>query len=213
MYDRFIPVPRLVFLRLFFREHGETRCIFINEELYEVQTHWGWFRLDEGAYRDFLAGKLWITWKPGKPTTPGPIDETAQALPPNVTEEAVRLRDAAAKRDVCLFLRERFPGAEAEIPYRARMKDVLIEEMALTVRSSNSLMRAGAGTFGTLWELLQRENGLRSVRNLGQKSEQEVLHSFFNACYALLRPGEQAAFWQGVLDRQCFSPISTDHFV
>ena len=176
------------------------RSIFIYEEFYEVQTHWGWFRLDEGAYRDFLAGKLWITWKPGKPITPGPIDETAQALPPNVTEEAVRLRDAAAKRDVCLFLRERFPGVEVEIPYRTRMKDVSIDEMALTVRSSNGLMCAGARTFGALRELLLRENGLRSVRNLGLKSEQEILHAFFNACYALLRPGKQAAFWQGVLD-------------
>ncbi len=176
------------------------RCIFIYEEYYEVRTRWGWFRLDEGAYRDYLAGRLWITWTPGTQNTPAPIDETAQVLPPNVTEDAVRLRDAAAKRDVCLFLRERFPGMEVEIPYRLRMKDVSIEEMALTVRSSNGLMRAGAKTFGALRELLLRENGLRSVRNLGQKSEQEILHGFFNACYALLRPGEQAAFWQGVLD-------------
>ncbi len=178
------------------------RCIFINEEYYEVHTPWGWFRLDEGAYRDYLAGKLWIAWSPGKANAPGPIDEAAQALPPDVTEEAVRLRDAAAKRDVCLFLRERFPGVEVEIPYRARMKDVSIDEMALTMRSSNGLMRAGAKTFGALRELLLRENGLRSVRNLGQKSEQEILHGFFNVCYALLRPGEQAAFWQRVLDNE-----------
>jgi hypothetical protein len=44
------------------------------------------------------------------------------------------------------------------------------------------------------------ENGLRAVRNLGQKSEQEILHYFFNACYAMLRPSEQAVFWQGVLE-------------
>ena len=62
------------------------------------------------------------------------------------------------------------------------------------------LMRAGAKSFGALRELLMRENGLRSVRNLGLKSEQEILHSFFNACYAMLRPGEQAMFWQGALD-------------
>ena len=38
-----------------------------NDTWYEVKTHWGWFRLDEGAYRDYLQGKLWITWKPGRP--------------------------------------------------------------------------------------------------------------------------------------------------
>ncbi len=59
------------------------------------------------------------------------------------------------------------------------MKDIPIDEVLLTVRSSNGLMRAGAKTFGALHELLLRENGLRSVRNLGQKSEQEILHSFF----------------------------------
>lgn len=89
------------------------------------------------------------------------------------------------------FLREHFPGAEVEIPYRVRMKDVPIDEMSLTVRSSNGLMRAGTKTFGALHELMLMENGLRAVRNLGQKSEQEILHYFFNACYAMLRPGEQ----------------------
>lgn len=172
----------------------------LHEEFYDVHTHWGWFRLDEGAYRDYLAGKLWITWVPGKPNSPEIQGQDAQALPPDVTEAAVRLRDASAKQDVCLFLREHFPGAEVDIPYRSRMKDVPIDEMALTVRSSNGLMRAGAKSFGALRELMLRENGLRSVRNLGQKSEQEIFHNFFNACYAMLRPGEQAAFWQRMLE-------------
>ena len=174
----------------------------LHEEFYDVHTYWGWFRLDEGAYRDYLAGKLWINWIPGKPNPSVDPDHNTQALPPDVTEEAVRLRDVAAKRDTCLFLREHFPGAEVEIPYRDRMKEIPIEEMSLTVRSSNGLMRAGAKTFGALRELMLRENGLRSVRNLGQKSEQEILHNFFNACYAMLRPGEQAVFWQRVLDEK-----------
>lgn len=36
------------------------------EEKHQVQTHWGSFLLDEGAYRDYLLGKLWITWVPGR---------------------------------------------------------------------------------------------------------------------------------------------------
>ncbi len=178
------------------------RCIFIIEESYKVHTYRGWFRLDCGAYQDYLAGKLWITWVPGDQTASKPLEESLQALPPNITDEAVRLRDAAANRDICFFLREHFPGAEAEIPYRVRMKDVPIDEMSQTVRSSNGLMRAGAKTFGALHELMLRDNGLRAIRNLGQKSEQEILHSFFNSCYAMLRPGEQAVFWQGVLETE-----------
>ena len=58
------------------------------------------------------------------------------------------------------------------------MKDKPIDELALSVRSSNGLMRANAGTFGRLWELLSRETGLRSVRNLGAKSEAEIQKCF-----------------------------------
>ena len=35
------------------------------DESYVVRTHLGCFRLDRGAYEDYLAGKLWITWIPG----------------------------------------------------------------------------------------------------------------------------------------------------
>lgn len=34
------------------------------EKFYEVETYWGWFRLDEGAFQDYLDKKLWITWIP-----------------------------------------------------------------------------------------------------------------------------------------------------
>ncbi len=185
-------------MRLFSREYGEKRCIFIYEEFYEVSTPWGWFRLDEGAWRDYRAGKLWIGWVPGKPAAPAPAQEQ-DPLPPEVGAEALRLRDAA-REDAFLLWQRRFPGARPCAPYKARMRTVPIGELALSVRSSNGLMRAGAADFGRLWEVMNREGGLRSVRNLGERSESEILRCFFNACYQLLRPGEQAAFWQQTLD-------------
>ena len=66
---------------------------------------------------------------------------------------------------------------------------------------TNGLMRANAGTFGRLWELLSRETGLRSVRNLGAKSEAEIQKCFFDGCYLSLSPGEQASYWQLMLNR------------
>ena len=183
----------------------------LHEEFYEVHTYWGWFRLDEGAYRDYLDEKLWITWVPGKPNSPAIQDQNTQALPPNITAEAVQLRDAAVKRDIYLLLQEHFPGMEVEIPYRTRMRDISIDEMSLSVRSSNGLMRAGASDFGKLWALMNQENGLRAVRNLGLKSEREIIHSFFAACYVQLSSGEQATFWQKMID--CASKSSAeDHF-
>lgn len=72
--------------------------------------------------------------------------------------------------------------------------------MNLTVRSSNGLKRANAGTFGRLRDLLATENGILSVRNLGQKSAREIKQLFFEECYARLLPYEKAQYWQKVLD-------------
>ena len=55
--------------------------------IYEVKTYWGYFRLDEGAYEDYLKGKLWITWVPREHST---AKKTA-APPIHVADEAVAL--------------------------------------------------------------------------------------------------------------------------
>ena len=106
----------------------------------------------------------------------------------------------ASKQGLYASLRSSFPGVQVEIPYKQRMKDLPIDELALSVRASNGLMRANAGTFGRLWDLMAGENGLRAVRNLGEKSEREIKRCFFDACYHFLSINEQAIFWQNVLN-------------
>ena len=81
------------------------------------------------------------------------------------------------------------------------MSNVPIDEMNLSVRSSNGLMRAGASTFGKLRDILERERGLRGIRNLGEKSEKEISIAFISACYQQLTATEKAVFWQQILDK------------
>ena len=51
-----------------------------------------------------------------------------------------------------------------------------IEELNLSVRSYNCLRRAGCNTVGDLLRLLEEDqNGLRQIRNLGSRSEEEIL--------------------------------------
>lgn len=51
-----------------------------------------------------------------------------------------------------------------------------IEELELSVRSYNCLKRAGYHTIGELVKLLQEDrSGLRQIRNLGSRSEAEIL--------------------------------------
>ena len=164
-----------------------------------VTTHWGTFSLDEGSYQDYLAGKLWICWEPGKPQQ---SKQTASSyVPPNVTDRAVALRDQADKVGVLATLHQ-LGMHDALVPFSTRLADLSIDEMNLTVRSSNGLKRANIHTFVTLKEILAVENGLLNIRNIGQKSIKEIKQLFFEECYARLLPYEKAHYWQEVLDSQ-----------
>lgn len=168
-----------------------------NGARYVVTTHWGTFSLDEASYQDYLAGRLWISWNPGKQEQSTP--PSTGYIPPNVTDQAIALREKADKVGVLTTLHQ-LGIHEAIVPYSPRLEDLSIDEMNLTVRSSNGLKRANAGTFGRLRDLLATENGILSVRNLGQKSAREIKQLFFEECYARLLPYEKAQYWQKVLD-------------
>ena len=168
-----------------------------NGARYVVTTHWGTFSLDEASYQDYLAGNHWICWTPGKPQQPKQV--ASSYVPLNVTDRAVALRDQADKVGVLATLHH-LGMHDALVPYSTRLADLSIDEMNLTVRSSNGLKRANAGTFGRLRDLLSMENGILSVRNLGQKSAKEIKQLFFEECYTRLLPYEKAQYWQEILD-------------
>ena len=167
-----------------------------NGARYVVTTHWGTFSLDEASYQDYLAGNLWICWTPGKPQQKQAV---SGYIPPNVTDRAVALRDQADKSGVLITLHQ-LGVHGALVPYSGRLADLSIDEMNLTVRSSNGLKRANIHTFGKLKEILAIENGLLNIRNIGQKSIKEIKQLFFEECYTRLLPYEKAQYWQEVLD-------------
>jgi hypothetical protein len=170
-----------------------------NGARYVVTTHWGTFSLDEASYRDYLAGNLWICWTPGKPQQQKQI--ASGYMPPNVTDRAVALRDQADKSGVLSTLHQ-LGIHDALAPYSTRLAELSIDEMNLTVRSSNGLKRASIHTFGSLKEVLAIENGLLNIRNIGQKSIKEIKQLFFEECYNRLLPYEKTHYWQEVLDSQ-----------
>ena len=169
-----------------------------NGARYVVTTHWGTFSLDEASYQDYLAGNLWICWTPGKPTQAQ--QATSGYIPPNITERAVSLRDQA-DRNGFLATFHRLGVPDALVPYSSRLANLSIDEMNLTVRSSNGLKRANIHTFNALKEILAIESGLLNIRNIGQKSIKEIKQLFFEDCYARLLPYERAQYWQEVLDK------------
>ena len=162
---------------------------------YTVKTRYGVFSLDEGSYRDYLAGKLWINWPPER--NPNQPIKT-EALPLDVSKEAIKLRDSASKHGVLPVLWRFIKTPNA--PYKDRMQDISIYELNLSVRSSNGLMRAGVQTFAKLNQLIETEKGISAVRNLGAKSVKEINDMFIVECYTRLLPYEKAVYWQEVLD-------------
>ena len=162
---------------------------------YIVTTHWGTFSLDEGAYQDYLKGELWITWKPGEKHKSEKTEETA--VPPETSEKALALRSFADKKGVIAALKQA-GDPEALPPFSERFSDIPIGELLLSARSSNGLRRAGVHTFGALYAKIQKEGGIRSIRNLGEKSANEITRVFTEDCYARMLPYEKALYWNRV---------------
>lgn len=171
---------------------------------YEVQTRYGWFSLDEASYQDYLVGKLWITWPPEKGKEP-PKQEYA---PKNISKQALELRAQADKFGVYPTAEAIYPASPC-VPYTPRMANWSIDELTLSVRSSNGLLRAGMNTFGKLASGLNQEGGLFRIRNLGVKSEREIRTTFVEECYSRMNPYEKAEYWQHFLDARSL-PISED---
>lgn len=166
-----------------------------NGARYIVTTHWGTFSLDEGAYQDYLRDNLWITWKPGQKRKERVKEESV--VPPHTSEQALTLRELANQKGVLHTLH--FIGASnAAPPYVDRLSDLSIDELTLSVRASNGLKRAGANTFGKIYDLMQREYGIKSIRNLGEKSVNEITQAFFEECYLRLLPYEKAIYWDHI---------------
>ena len=169
---------------------------------YEVHTHWGWFRLDEGAYLDYLAGKLWITWVPGnRQTSMAASDEP----PVHISAEAKSLMEKAERDGILSVVRNIDPLLDVPMPCRDRMREITIEELPLSVRAANGLRRAGIHTYGQLQAASDREPGLFAIRNLGRKSVLEIRSTFLYECYCRLLPYEKGEFWEKLLacSRDC----------
>lgn len=115
--------------------------------------------------------------------------------------DVVALYNKAEKLGVWELLQTAFPYEAFALPFKRRMSEVEIYEMNLSVRASNGLMRAGAKTLGKVAELVALPSGLRSIRNLGTKSEKEILRSFVELCYEKLNFREKLEFWQKAIEQ------------
>ena len=74
-----------------------------------------------------------------------------------------------------------------------------IEDLPLSVRSRNALMRAGLYTVDKLTDFIKENGGLTGIRNLGKVSIQEVKLTLIEAAYEQLTEEEKTEFWDYTL--------------
>ena len=80
------------------------------------------------------------------------------------------------------------------IPYSVAFSKVPIDNLELSVRSRNGLMRAGLDTVDKLTAAIMSEQGLEKVRNLGRKSVNEIKTCLLASAYQLLNNREKMLF-------------------
>jgi len=122
------------------------------------------------------------------------IPEKDEALLPDIS-----LLCDMAERCGVLEVWSALAPRQVRIPYRSYMADVSIDELTLSVRSRNCLMRSEIGSFAQLNEKLCGEEDIGNIRNLGAKSRAEILRTFFADCYARLTAEGKAEYWRRVL--------------
>jgi len=168
-----------------------------NQKRYVIETWFGPCLVDEGAYRDYLEGNSWLNWTPGRKQK-NPNKPTVEEV---CTHEAKEWRERAERSGLTAAVEKL--GVEPCLPdlIPERFHRLSIQEMDLTVRASNGLMRAGADTVSKVLLLMRGEHGLMSVRNLGIKSVKEIQRVLLEECYHRMSQGERGSFWQQLLDR------------
>ncbi len=84
---------------------------------------------------------------------------------------------------------------QIRIPIRNDFFARSIDDLSLSVRSRNALMRAGLDTVGRLVAYINENDSMSSIRNLGRKSIHEVKLVLTEAAYEYLTDNEKLAFW------------------
>lgn len=81
-----------------------------------------------------------------------------------------------------------------------RLRTTELEALDLSVRSSNSLHRAGYKTIGELVESIESIDDLKKIRNCGAKSVNEIMEKLFCYQYSQLSASQKIAYIHKIIE-------------
>ena len=90
---------------------------------------------------------------------------------------------------------------QVELPMYEDFLQLPIDELNLSVRAYNGLMRANISTVQKLVNALSEEYGLDHIRNLGKKSICEIKRALLTESYNWLTDAQKERFWEYILER------------
>ncbi|MBE5926168.1 MAG: hypothetical protein E7270_04315 [Lachnospiraceae bacterium] len=81
-----------------------------------------------------------------------------------------------------------------------KLRTTELEALELSVRSSNCLHRAGFKTVAQLVETIEGSEDLKTIRNCGSKSVDEIMEKLFCYQYTQLEPARKIRYIKSVLE-------------
>ncbi len=101
-------------------------------------------------------------------------------------------------------LKEKHGGKFRFIMYlNNSMSEAPIDDLELSVRSSNSLKRAGYKNIGEVADALSAGAELKNIRNCGDKSAREIMEKLFLYQYNSLDPDEKKEYLSQIVLLNC----------
>ena len=82
----------------------------------------------------------------------------------------------------------------------AALMDAEIEDLDLSVRAFNCLKRAGCSKVGDLIERIEGKQDLLKIRNLGNRSADEIMTQIMLFQYQLLKPEKQKKYLERIVE-------------
>lgn len=92
---------------------------------------------------------------------------------------------------------------KVKIPFTKRACEAPIDDIEFSPRANNSMKRGSVFTIGEIIDIINGEDGLKRIRNLGTKTENEIKTRLLVYAYDRLTDTEKKIFFYDVLEENC----------
>ena len=92
---------------------------------------------------------------------------------------------------------------KVKIPFTKRACEAPIDDIEFSPRANNSMKRGSVFTIGEIIDIINDDDGLKRIRNLGTKTENEIKTRLLVYAYDRLTDNEKKMFFYDVLEENC----------